>query len=277
MHYFTSSQNLELAKIIEQENPKELMVSKKLIQPHPLIKEAQTYYRVNNKVKRWQGNTVDLGEQNLSIHVTKPVLSRAIILFDALIKLAIVRKHKVYMDGTKTIISIQNIPMNIHLREKNKANYDNADRYNSRTLEPTGILCINLYSYYTEKEWYDAKTIKLESKLATIMAFLELKSDEEVQSNIRREEQARIREEEIKQKQDQARLIEQEQKKYQDLLNRADRWDLHQKVIKYISMIEQQKLESPAWIDWAKRKAEWLDPRSDKQDQVLGAFNNSNE
>ncbi|MEG0681242.1 MAG: hypothetical protein RR581_06400 [Eubacterium sp.] len=89
----------------------------------------------------------------------------------------------------------------------------------------------------------------------------------------RREEAARKAEEECK-------LEEELREHYNDeidlvaaLVNCANDYDISCKIRNYISAVEQKvsiNEKDLAWIEWAKKKADWFDPAIAYEDQVLG-------
>ena len=125
MHNFPHSDTLARAKQIELDNPKELIVPKKLISPHHLVSDTKYHFSRNKRLSNWEPKTASLGEYNLNIQVTKPLLSRSFIWFNSFIKLALARGHSICAEKNKTIFEINGVPMEVQLREKNKANYDN--------------------------------------------------------------------------------------------------------------------------------------------------------
>lgn len=93
------------------------------------------------------------------------------------------RSYEVTVKGNETYIIIQNIPLKIWLREPEKV-IDVPKKYTweSRTMKLTGTLCLTYdrFGRSIEKEWHDAKSVKLEDKLAVIMAYFKLKADQEI-------------------------------------------------------------------------------------------------
>lgn len=271
MKDFTYQETLALADQIEQENPKELVKRDRLSNPHALVLRTKQHFK-KSKIPRY-GYHLWRDQNILSINATKKCLSRALLFFDSLIKLANARGHDIIIRNGKTIIIIRKIELEIYLRETKRVVDDKIKKvYESRKLETTGTLSLAFYHLYMQKEWYDAKSVKLEDKLAVIMAYLELKADSEIKMQERLELNRKIREREEELRKYQGELICQEQEKFDDLINKAERWFKYNKLTDYIDELKTEGLKSKDWILWANQKAEWLDPRTDTKDEILGSY-----
>ena len=272
MHDFTYQETLTLAKKIEDENPDELIVLERLQNPEYLI----TKYKGNAKpIEEFRTDITRLlgGLDNLSIEVTKFTFKRALKFFNAFIMLAKARGHDVLVKDRKTIIVIREQELCIKLREPNRV-HDQPGRngWNERKYIPSSELSFRYERWSTEKEWRDAKKAKIEEKLAVIMAFLELKAEEK----IRYEEQAKINEA-IRLKEEELRkyrqeIFDKEKASYISLLEEANRWSKYIELSTYVDHATQNGSKSIEWIKWAKDKLEWLDPRTDTDDSVLGDY-----
>jgi hypothetical protein len=272
MNNFTHNEVLHLAKTIEDENPDELIVPERLQNPDYLI----TKYKDNAKpVEEFRTGITRLlgGVDNLSIEVTKSTFKRSLKIFNAFIRLAKARGHEVLIKDRKTIIVIRDQELCIKLREPNRV-HDHLGRngWNERKYSSSGELSFRYERWSTEKEWRDAKKVKIEEKLAVIMAFLELKAEEE----IRYEEKAkinqaiRLKEEELrKYKQE---IFDKEKASYISLLDEANRWSKYIELRTYIDHATQNGSRSVEWIKWAKEKLEWLDPSTNTDDDILGDY-----
>ena len=271
MNEFTYQETLALAKRIENENPKELIVPSKLISPHPLVLRTKQHFK-NLKSGFWSP-LISTEEGFLSIRVTKQYISRALRFYDAFINLAESRGHGLVIVRHANYVIIRNEKLNIRLRETERVIEESTrNPYQSRKMEPTGIFCFCYDSYHPEKEWYDAKTVKLEDKLAVMMAYLELKADSEIRW--KRECEINRRKEELERelKRQQQEMVDQERVKYNALLNNTKRWTQYVQLCDWIKRVEKDEYKSLEWIAWAKKKAEWVDPRTDDEDGILGVF-----
>lgn len=275
MNDFTHKEVLYLSKDIEDDNPKELIVPERLHYPHKLIKaykeNAKPVEEFRTDITRFLG-----GENQLKIEVTKTTFKRALLFFNTFIKLSNARNHEVLIKDGKTFVKIKGQELAVKLREPNKT-HDREGKYgwNERTYTPIGDLSFRYERWSMEKEWRDTKNVKIEQKLSVIMAFLEIKAEEEIrwQKQIELDRKTRERESELKAFHN--KIKADERKAFNKLLTDADRWAKYLKLKNYIDQIEKDKSKSEEWISWATQKANWIDPRTDIEDEILGKFENN--
>lgn len=55
-------------------------------------------------------------------------------------------------------------------------------------------------------------------------------------------------------------------------MQEANRWSMYLKLSNYIRQVDKQKSKPINWLYWAKQKADWLDPRTETVDDILGEF-----
>ena len=147
--------------------------------------------------------------------------------------------------------------------------------YETATYIPTGILILQIGESFHAKEWVDGAT-KLENRLSKVVAKIELDALKELEwreecrlSDIRRAEEERIR------KIFEARK-EKEVVKTRKLFSDAKKFDKATMYRNFIKATEQKAItennltaELKEWIKWAYGKADWIDPTSTKQDELL--------
>ena len=272
MHSFKNQEVQELVKTIEEENPKELIVPDRLNKPHPLITEfrrnTKSYTEFRTDITR-----LSRGKNTLGIEVTKYTLKRALIFFNVFINLVKARGHEVTIEDNDTFIVIKDQKLKIRLREPNKVHDAKDERgWNTRSYSTSGELMFMFETFHVEKEWKDTKNVRLESKLAVIIAFLELKADEE----IRQKEEWRIQRE-IRKREEELERFRQEQYdkekvKYLKLVKEAQRWTEYTDLKKYVEQMQTEGVKSQEWLQWANEKLNWLDPRTDSKDELLGDY-----
>ena len=78
-------------------------------------------------------------------------------------------------------------------------------------------------------------------------------------------EEARRREENRQRKEQEIRLVK-------ELVNKAEDYRIAKKIREYIqAMIDSGNEDiTPAWIEWARKKADWYDPSIATEDEYLG-------
>ena len=80
-----------------------------------------------------------------------------------------------------------------------------------------------------------------------------------------RVEEARCREENRQRKEQEIRLVK-------ELVNKAEDYRIAKEIREYIqAMIDSGNEDiTPAWIEWARKKADWYDPSIATEDEYLG-------
>lgn len=160
--------------------------------------------------------------------------------------------------------------------------YEDAKRRHSWASEPK----IRKYDYVFNgrlrvsirkgKYFRDTDNSKIESRIGDML--IELYEESEVVRIEReaREETARMREEEARLKEERRNLYNEEVKRTIALENEALDYEKACRIRAYINAVEKTSCEKAvnsdisAWIDWAKKKADWFDPIVARKDELLG-------
>uniref|UniRef100_UPI0037C0FE78 hypothetical protein n=1 Tax=Flavobacterium sp. TaxID=239 RepID=UPI0037C0FE78 len=252
-----------------------IVFPEKLTRPHQLIIDAKN--DLKTKEPSYQHNIKGLLNTSsgiLNITVAPPSVKRALLFMDVFIKALQKRGHKITVkEGTKIVID--NIEMGIGLRERLKRKIVKGTYYDSTELYPSNILSLSLY-VYPAKDWTDTNTNKLEDKIPNIIAKLELQAIEEKRKAIERElwhieyERQRKIEEDFKARKEQEKI------KTKKLFSDAEKFDKATIYRNYIAATEQKAIkennlteELKDWIKWANEKADWFDPFTNKEDELL--------
>lgn len=252
-----------------------IVFPEKLTRPHQLIIDAKN--DLKTKEPSYQHNIKGLLNTSsgiLNITVAPPSVKRALLFMDVFIKALQKRGHKITVkEGTKIVID--NIEMGIGLWERLKRKIVKGTYYDSTELYPSNILSLSLY-VYPAKDWTDTDTSKLEDKIPNIIAKLELQAIEEKRKAIERElwhieyERQRKIEEDFKARKEQEKI------KTKKLFSDAEKFDKATIYRNYIAATEQKAIkennlteELKDWIKWANEKADWFDPFTNKEDELL--------
>jgi hypothetical protein len=252
-----------------------IVFPEKLTRPHQLIIDAKN--DLKTKEPSYQHNIKGLLNTSsgiLNITVAPPSVKRALLFMDVFIKALQKRGHKITVkEGTKIVID--NIEIGIGLRERLKRKIVKGTYYDSTELYPSNILSLSLY-VYPAKDWTDTDTSKLEDKIPNIIAKLELQAIEEKRKAIERElwhieyERQRKIEEDFKARKEQEKI------KTKKLFSDAEKFDKATIYRNYIAATEQKAIkennlteELKDWIKWANEKADWFDPFTNKEDELL--------
>ena len=254
----------ERIKEIESDPKLPLKVAEKLTNPCDLVIAARDklLYRSNyqNFYRHVSGN-VDKGY--LSIEVSQLNISRALRIFDAVIKLFRARGHEIVAKYFDTYAIIGGESFKIALKEKNSMVKD--EKTGERKSKPTGKLVFR-YLNYNDKSWTDNKQ-SLEEQLSHILAYFELEAERLKIERLRYEEESRKREERERLLREEKERQERELARFNDLIKQANKWHQTNILRDYISAVKANAIEKnmlteelSEWLEWAKRKVEDYDP-----------------
>ena len=259
-------------KQIKNDPKAPLSVPDKLTKADILIQNTKDFFNKTKKVPNSQKENSD----RVGIYVEENNLDRALRIMDTFIKLLRHRGHSFRRDRNNygPHIVVNDVEFYFHLREAQKR-IPGKTIYESSTYVPTGVLVMKIGESYKAKEWKDGG-VKLENLLANIVAKIELEAEKELEwreecrlSAIRRAEEDRIR------KIFEARK-EKEVVKTRKLFLDAKKFNKAAMYRNFIKATEQKAItennltqELKDWIKWAYDKADWIDPTSAKQDELL--------
>lgn len=259
-------------KEIESDPKAPLIVPEKLTKPDILIQNTKSYNQSRKNKDFVRNDKLD----TVHIYVEEANYNRALNLMDSFIKLLRHRGHSFRRDinnyGPKIVA--YDVEFSWKIREKTKRILSDKI-YETATYIPTGILILQIGESFHAKEWVDGAT-KLENRLSKVVAKIELDALKELEwreecrlSDIRRAEEERIR------KIFEARK-EKEVVKTRKLFSDAKKFDKVTMYRNFIKATEQKAItennltaELKEWIKWAYDKADWIDPTSTKQDELL--------
>lgn len=237
----------------------------RLTNPDKLTLDAKEYFEAN-KERPWAGSVRILqGKSILSIDVQYSNLSRALRIFDTLIKILRSRGHEISFNWNGTVAVIYGEGIAMRLREIHKATEKPTGSYGSRELKPTGKFTFQIGNHEL-KTVSDGKK-PIEEKIDSIIEKLEAEARQwhgwHLEAELRREEEA----EKLRIKQEVRARKEKELSDFKSLYILANR--LHQANIMrdYLFQVESHANENglnteefTKWVDWARHKIEWYDP-----------------
>lgn len=120
--------------------------------------------------------------------------------------------------------------------------------------------------------------VKLEDKLGDVIIKLYEQSELIKVERTKREERLRKEKEEQERKERIRNNKQKESKKTQELINLADDYRIACDIRNYIEAVSKQENlteELKNWIVWANKKANWIDPIIDEEDEILGKRNHT--
>lgn len=229
-------------------------------------------------------------KESLNISVGEKTIDRALCIFSTVINALRFRGHniKIYKKNeynSLTYAVVNGEEIQIDLTEKRRMK---SDATSTRDTEYSGELHFNIYGEWRDTTTYkDTTHTRLEDKVIEIIANLEIRSknikekrvvDEE--RRIRQAEEERIRKErEAKEREEREEFEAKRQaelKEFRMMFNMAERLRKANMLRQYISDYEENLRTNDAMedevvkkLEWARKKADWLDPFIDVEDEYL--------
>jgi len=264
--------------LIQILNNKELKfkVSNRLDNPDKLVIETQN--KLHKSFKSFDNPNVDMVctyREALGIEVSRIYLPRALRIYDNLIKNCRLLNYIFIPDGKDTKIKSlenDNDSVKVYLREKcNAVDHVAKNGWKTRDLIPNGKLCIKIGDY-SAYEFKDTDKVTLEEQIPKIL--------DKIQSSIQERKNWRIQcEIDRIEKQRQAEVsklqhlkIKAELSKFKDFYEEAHRWKNYMILKEYYDMKvseSNESVENKEWLEWAKQKLDWYNPKINKADDLL--------
>lgn len=251
-------------------------VSSQLDNPDKLVIETQN--KLSKSYKNYDNPDVDMVctyRGALGLEVSRSMLSRVLRIYDNMIKNCKTLNYSFVADGKDTQIKCNDNDsdyVKIFIREKcNAIDQISKNGWKTRSLTPSGKLCVKI-GQYPPFEFLDSNKATLEEQIPNILAkidsLIQERKNWRIQSEINRIE--RERQEEIARK---LHLrMEDELSRFVDFYNEAHRWKKFMVLKEYYEMIESESKESgkhKEWLEWAKDKLDWYNPKVNKKDELL--------
>ncbi|SRR6266404_270169 len=209
----------------------------------------------------------------LDLRVTKDSLARALRIMAVIISLLEEQGFKVVVEkkdteSTSAIVYGEKIRFGLIERSRQvkpapKPSGSSAYSYDSIRLEPTGILSIEVWNYYSggpQKVWRDRESAKLEEQLPKCVAGMMRIALKERADEKARHERELAREKRIAAVEAELVKIEAEEKRIRVLRKEATSWHRADRIRKYIAAALESGVKNAEWITWAERQADRIDP-----------------
>ncbi|MFN8240735.1 MAG: hypothetical protein U0X39_08300 [Bacteroidales bacterium] len=251
-----------------------------MIKPDILVKNTMDYYDAVKKFRRSRASYENYPDRKNTLNITasENITSRALRIMDATIKVLRKRGHDVQAPHWDTYVVFDKEHVKIRIREKHVVS-DKKDNHGGRILENTGALV-----FVVDRGPYDRKEIidgieKLEMKISTIVANIELEGERLIERSLYWEAQRKKQEEQQRIEREFKELQDREFKAFKDLFVQAER--LHQANIirTYIQTVESSasrlgmaEEDFKRWKEWANQKASWYDPLINANDNLLQEY-----
>lgn len=255
-----------------------IVVPKKLTRPHPLVKQA---LKDINKKSLNRFNRVR-GGRPLDISVAPENVDRGLRIIDTIIKEVEKRGYSVhtYLDNSSywMYIKVDQERIYFQLREegKRRKRKDEEKEYSweyEYEYTPTGQLKLSLFEnkwHWTGRVISDTKYKKLEDRIDEFFYKFDLKTEELKKERLEREERHRQQEAEQRIKEEAKKQHKEETERLRQLEHMAKTYTISQYIYDFVDEIEhhqdqldlteKEKLKFRAWIIWARKHADRLNP-----------------
>tara|TARA_R100000935_G_scaffold57971_1_gene93387 strand:+ start:965 stop:2065 length:1101 start_codon:yes stop_codon:yes gene_type:complete len=211
----------------------------------------------------------------ISVDATGKPYRRALCFLNTFIKVMKARGHYFLFCYGNSYVVIEGIEFAIRMRERSKRIYNTEKSgYRTSTLESIDLLSF-LAGEYSGKEWQETINKTLAEKLPLIIKYLEDIAKEKREWHMRNE--IRLKEEAIeKKKQEEIEKLQKEEIAMLSLIKqKSDLWHEANKLrtflIEYKKKVELSD-ETKEQISFGLRKADWLDPLIQMDDELFKDF-----
>lgn len=274
---------------IKSDHSNEIKVPNRLAKAHKQITEASDVLLGDSdehkRSLRNEGLLHNYG--GLKISVAPINIRYALRLLNSIINLFLARGHQIegsdiVINGNKWTFSLTERIEKIQVTSYQKQ------------FKPTGAFTFKVERYPHTHRWHDSERARIDSKLADILATVELEAAalEEEQERGRKFQEERRERERIefatkqrieKEQSDFKKLQEKELAAFKKLAESAELWfkarimrdyvnDVTRKVMSRGTMSE----ELIDWIVWAKKKCNWYDPLINAKDELMDGIDKIN-
>ena len=214
-----------------------------------------------------------------NLDVSEVLVKRALNFLNTFIKEIKYRGYEIKTKNDKTIVVINHIDLEVSLREKCNQIKIVERNWTHTVLKRNGKLCFRYHKIVSTKEWIDNVVGSIDIRIPEIVDSLVIQAREEAIQ----QEEIRLRHLEFeKERQLEHELRQRREREYQDFMslfalsNRLHKTNIIRDYIqKYReAAIENNSLdmEKEEWISWAIRKADWLDPFIENDDELLNGI-----
>ena len=269
------SSQMSLQKEIEMDTSIDLNVKDTLLNPDPLVIKAEKGLSGWKKEKYYRyGDLLYSGGGNLNIRVSPQLLNRALCIMDTFIKAMRQRGHDFSVEDRESYLLIAGEKMAMTLREI-QAKPIAKDRLGSAEFQAKAILVLEFKRYNASASCTDGK-ILIEHQLSKLIAKLELLGE---RFKVERAERQKWQDEFAEKQRIEKGIADRrklELRSFKQMLKDSRRWRDAELFREYINQIEQKAIlegklteDIMQWIQWARKKADWLDPLLSEPDEWL--------
>ena len=258
----------------KSDKPDLVIVPKRLSNPDDLVSAAKANLLHTKYTHYRYKGLVSTDSNHLDINVTRPNIERALRFMDTLVKRIKEKGYLIEINHRGTYITIEEESLKITLREM-FTREPSSKPHTFTEYKPTGVLCFTMDEFYPAQ--FKDGVEKIEERIPDIILRLEQRAQKHKESS---EYHARMRAE----REEADRIVREKQERkekeladFKKLLNDAKRWKESMVIREYIQAIESGSVDTisedrRAWIEWAKKKADWYDPTKKLEDEILKGY-----
>jgi hypothetical protein len=253
------------------------------VRPHPLIRHAQSLLRSRSK-KDEHGTLLPRESSGLNVKVSEGTLERALQVMAQVLAVLEGQGYTVevseqgrtaaLINGERVSFGIEEPVRKVVTQKPRVPNpTDRWDYDETVTEEPSGKLVLIIHSetwgkYEQRTRWSDAKVQRIESLIPDFVAGLmrtavAQRRQEEERKQREADEQRRVRDRAQLQKE-----IQEEEKKLEQFDKWVDDWERAERLRRFIAAYDEKSRswsaekqpQYKAWIEWAGRQADRIDP-----------------
>jgi len=269
-------------RIDELKNDKtlNLNVPTKRFREHPLIIKTKT--ALEKKLDKEYGSRFSSNDPKfefLPVSTDLNQRARALRFMNTLVVAIEKLGHKIGFQYGRCYVEMFGQKTEINLRQKyNRVREKEVDGYSRESWIKTDKLEFQAGPSFRQKRWIDKKTMALEDYLPEIIAWVEKDCKYWHDFRAQQEEARKEKERELEKERKKQVVFESEKKQLEELVENAQNWKKAQTIREYICELERQAIkkesmleeDTMAYIDWARQKADLLDPLNGFEDPILG-------
>lgn len=247
---------------------------------HPLIEKTRSALR--------EGRTTIQGKLGasrdaewLDLRITKDCLARALRIMAVIIHMLEEQGFKLVVEkkaaeSTSAIVYGEKIRFGLIEKfrqiKSEPGPKDSKYSYNPVRLEPTGILSVEVWNYYSggpQKVWRDRENMKLEELVPKCVAgMMRIALKERADAKARRDREL-ARQNRIAKVEAELEKIRAEEKRIKTLRKEVVAWHRAQRIRDYLAEARESGVKDAEWISWAQREADRLDPLKSTPASIL--------
>jgi hypothetical protein len=273
---------VKAASVAALERQETVIVPDRLLDPHPLVKESAVVLRQAGPPDRGDGSNAEVPRTTLDIRVSRGCLDRALRITDTLLRALATHGIEAEIDPQSGATRLRAADITLTLAVTEQVVPTARRPPGRRTavgdavpLRPTAMLTITVRGWL-QRQWHDAVKTPLERRLrGVVVGIIELAAE---QRHRQAEQQTRETEMEAAQSCYLAAVQRRanEAERLRRLLRDAVRLERANRIRTLVAAVEARAETTGAlgqdqrdWIDWARAKADWIDPAIRASDPIL--------